>query len=315
MPKKKARTAPLRTTLTLSELSRAHADIERAVAERAAAWGSHGWAVIGTKRALRVEVSVPKTLLRPAHPVDPIDLSRSLGVILKPTVRMAALAAPAPAAMPIASIAHVIEEPLAPGARISVESNPALRAGIACVVVADDKKYLVTCGHAFRPGASQTAVFARGKCIANLEHNFLDDADQLDAAYCRLTAKGRELLAASASAETWFDEVLAPADGQGKPAVFYASNDGASDAITTTIDSFDALSSNIFNDFWSLSLSGLIRTAAVTEPGDSGSLLAVDDHFYGSCTGKPDSSYFTPLIVTLERMRNHFTEVELWHPD
>jgi hypothetical protein len=208
-----------------------------------------------------------------------------------------------------------LSERLAPGTRISVESNPSLRAGIACVVVADDKTYLVTCGHVFRPGASNTAIFARGKHVAGLEHNFLDEADPLDAAYCRLTQQGRKFLAASASAETWFDDVLAPADGQGKPAVFYPSNDGASDAVTTSIDSFDASSSNIFNDFWSLSLSGLIRTAAITEAGDSGSLLAVDNHYYGLCTGRPDSSYFTPLSVTLQRMRNHFTEVELWHPD
>jgi hypothetical protein len=309
----------VRRTLTLAELDRSHDQLDRAIAANAATWNSHGWAVVGSKRALRVEVAVAKTLLKPAHPITPIEVPALRGLV-KPAVKSSFGIVPVPAVtFPdlalTPSAASAVGEPLAPGARVLVNSQPIQRAGIACIVEADGELYAITCGHVFERGVAGTGVFTRGHKVAVLMHNFLEDEPQLDAAYCKLTAKGRELLASSTSASTWLAGVLAPQDGHGRKAVFWPTSDGAGDAVTTTINSFSASESQLFNHFWQLSLSRLVRTERITSPGDSGSLLAVGNRYYGSCTGSPGWSYFTPLHTTIERMRERFGKVEPWQPE
>lgn len=317
MKRKKPAKPRVRRTLTLAEANKHYATLDAAIYEHAARWGSHGWALVGKKNSLRVEIAVPKTLASPRAPIEPIVIP-ALETALKPSVQ-ASLDGLSVATISFtddvfSTLTMSVIEPLAPGSRVFIDSNPTQRAGLACFVQADGDVYAITCGHVFEPGATSTGVFTLGHKVATLSHNFLDDADQLDAAYCKLTPKGQHLLAKSAAAPTWFDGVLTPEDGQGLDAVFWPSNDGAGDAITTNINSFSASESHLFNDFWDLTLSRLIRTEQVTVPGDSGSLLAVDDQYYGSCTGSPSWSYFTPLHATLARMQKRFTKVELWLP-
>lgn len=289
------------------------------ISKHAKKWGSHGWAVTGSLQKLRIEIAVSRTLLRPTSPVGYITLPTPLTGSVKPAVRSSldGLSISSTSASPasFSSVASALAEPFAPGSRIVVASQPLQRAGVACFVVADDTTYLVTCGHVFTRGAAGTAVYVNGQPVAKLTRNFLEDADQLDAAYCELLPRGVQLLEASKAAPTFYGDVLKPSSGQNKGAVFWPTNLAASDAITTSINSYSACDASMFNEFWSLDLCGLLRTEQVTVPGDSGSLLACSDKYYGSCTGAPNWSYYTPLYSTLERMKTIFTRVELWQPD
>jgi hypothetical protein len=318
----KTRTSEVRRNLTLVEFESARSHIASAIAEKAADWRSHGWAVVGSKRSLRIEIAVATTTLRPAHPVEPIPLPRSMGGSIKPSVRSSldGLSSPLVTEAPrdtasADGVLPAVTEPFAPGSRTLVDSRPIQRAGIACFVRADGTVYLLTCGHVFSPGAVDTGIFVNGELVAKLSHNSLDDDPQLDAAYCEVLPRGLQLADASRSAPTWFSRTMAPADGQGRNAVFWPVNQNASDAITTKVNSFSASESNLFNEFWDLSLGELIRTEQITIPGDSGSLLSVADCYYASCTGAPNWSYYTPLHATIQRMRTAFSEVELWQPD
>src|SRR5690242_19010508 len=38
-------------------------------------WGAHGWRIVGPASALRVEVTVPKTVLTPRAPVGAIEIA------------------------------------------------------------------------------------------------------------------------------------------------------------------------------------------------------------------------------------------------
>lgn len=311
----------VRKTLTVRELERAHDELCKQIRRRSRVWGSHGWAIVGSRRALRIEIAVPRLLVDPRHRVEVIWL-RSIEVWLKPSVRASlhdvtvTLEATLPRGPKVIEEAPPVSAPLAPGSRIFVDSSETQRAGVACFVEADGDVYLVTCGHVFEPGAANTGVFASGKRVAQLTRNFLEATPQHDAAYCKVLPIGKQLLAKSASAPTWYAGVLAPASGQHKAAVFWPTHeDAGDDAVATTIDSYGACDTTIYNDFWpNLDLCGLVRTDGITVAGDSGSLLAVDDRYYASCSGKPNWSFYTPIHTTLERMRAHFTKVELWQP-
>jgi len=319
--REKVRKGVIHRALTPPAFAKVQAHIEAEIAARARQWNCHGWAIVGSRRAVRIEVCVSRTLVAPAHAVSPIPLPS--GDFLKPSVRATGLGLCIPRkatvpdlALSELSVEAVIDLPLAPGSFIFVGSAPVQRAGVACVVRADDKVYLLTCGHVFEPGAANTGVFVQHKQVARLTKNFLDTDEKLDAACCEVLPAGQKMLDASGSATTWLDDVLAPVSGWHKDAVFWPTNEWASDEISTTIDSYSASESALQNDFWpNLTLSGLIRTQPITEAGDSGSLLSVGDSYYGLCSGTAGSSYFTPLGTTLERMRQLFTEVELWHPD
>jgi hypothetical protein len=301
--------ATVRTTLTFDEFERARTMIGTQVARSAKRWGAHGWAAIGSKSKLRIEISI---IGEPPRDEKPLRLPRSIGGAVQPMFPRS----PAPRVESIAPLdadslestgqaAAAVPELLAPGSRILVDSRPIQMAGIACVVVADGDTYLVTCGHVFEPGATTTGVFVGGAKIAVLAHNFLEDSQQLDAAYCKLTPKGLQFLAASTNATTWYADILSASNGQNRNATFFPTNPGAGSSISTKIASASASDSNLFNDFWSLSLTQLIQTEQITSPGDSGSLLAV---------GAPSWSYYTPLSSTIERMRSVFTEVQIWQP-
>jgi hypothetical protein len=319
--KKKRSAVAARRTLTLAEFAKARPTIAAHIAQSSAQWNSHGWGVVGNARALRVEVAVPLTTLNPAAPVGTVKLPRSIGGSLKLAVRSSgqgliarsALSLPPPGPL-AASVSAAVREPFAPGSRILVDSRPVQRAGVACLVSADSQTYLITCGHVFSPNAANTAVFVNGEVVATLTHNFLDDAEQLDAAYCLVTNRGLQLAAQSLNAPTWFGALLTPSAGQGQPAVFWPTNDSATDAVTTTINSFSSCENGLFNSFWNLSLCELVRTELVTTGGDSGSLLSVRDRYYALCSGSPSWSYYTPIEFVLDRMRNTFSEVELWQP-
>lgn len=311
-------TSASRTHLTHQEFETVRRPLCRLISKQSKKWGSHGWAVTGSLKKLRIEIAVSKTLLRPATPIGHIALPKPLTGSLKLAVRSSldGLSISAPSASPasLSSLANAVAEPFAPGSRIVVASQPLQRAGVACFVVADDTTYLVTCGHVFMQGAVGTAVYANGKYVAKLTRNFLDDTDQLDAAYCELLPAGLQLLEASKAAPTFYGDVLKPSSGQNKDAVFWPTNVAASDAITTSINSYSACDATMFNEFWSLDLCALVRTEQITVPGDSGSLLACGDRYYASCTGAPNWSYYTPLYSTIERMKTIFTRVELWQP-
>ena len=313
----------VKRSLTLAEFEQARGHLCAEMAAKAKLWSSHGWAAVGPTSALRIEIAVARKLVRPAHAIGPLRLPRRMRGLIKPCVRASlhALSLPLPSVSPRtarsgSSAASTITVPLAPGTRIFVNSSQVQRAGIACFVNADDELYLVTCGHVFEPGATDTGVFAHGTRIARLTRNFLDDAQQLDAAFCRVLPAGKTMLAASADAPTWYADVLSPADGQNEDAIFWPTNEDADGAIATRIDSFSACDSTIHNDFWtSLSLCNMVRTEQITIAGDSGSLLSVDDKYYALCTGAPNWSFYTPLFDVIDRMREEFTKVELWHPN
>jgi len=314
---RRSSTPTVRRTLTLTEFERARGQLGRAIARRRSAWGSHGWAVVGPPRSLRIEIAVPRTLLRPDSPIGAVPLPRAIGGSIKLSARSSFRRATPPSepSALVAATTSAIAEAYAPGSRILVNSNPVEEAGVACFVIADDVVHMLTCGPPFQPRAVGTAVFAANTKVATLSHNFLDDDEQLDIACCQVTPAGLQLAAASANAPSWCTEILPAIQGQHQPAVFWPTNAAASDAVTTTINSYSASESGLSNRFWDLELDQLIRTEGITLPGDSGSLLMVRDRYYAACTGKPDSwSYYTPLHHAMERLRNLFTQVDLWLP-
>jgi hypothetical protein len=285
-------------------------------------WGAHGWAFVGAPDRLRLEVRVPYTLADPENPVTPIALPSSIGGgLLKPKVsaslyRGGPTMPPAALMAPFGAPGGSVDAPLAPGSPIVVGVNGSQHAGIACVLAIGGEPHLLTCGHVFPPQSAGTPVFAAGRRVALLTQNLLDTSPQMDAAWCRLTREGARLLRASGDAPTWLRRAVAPAAEQaGKTAIFWPSAEGAGASISTKIEAPSSFQGDLQDPRdWVLALPDFIQTQGVTNGGDSGSVLVLEQNYYGLCTGRVGrSSFFTSISLAIARIKKTNTgEVSIW---
>jgi hypothetical protein len=309
-------TRKLRRTITSQELRSARRAIERFLQKHAHRWGAEGWGFVGEPSRLALSIHVRRTLASPSEPIEDVPLPG--GGALKPTIS-GTFHKSTPTfhfADAIGTANGFVTQPLAPGTPIIVDSTPRQAGGIACIVRADGAPYLITCGHIFEPRAEGVSVFARGEVVATLEKNLLDATPATDGAWCRLTRDGKQMLAKSADAPTWFRDWRRPSEGDhGSTASFWPTV-SSDDVFTSAVLSSSFCQNDLWNRFWSLKLDGLIQVGPISSPGDSGALLSMANTYYGLCTGQVGAfSYFTPLCAVIEHMKSEFDEVTPWQFD
>jgi hypothetical protein len=209
-----------------------------------------------------------------------------------------------------------VTQPLAPGAQIFVGSGrDAEQCGVGAVVTSGGVAYLVTCGHVFASGETDVRVELDGAVVATLTRSYFDEGDPLDAALCQLTDAGHDLLDESGTADTWFQNVHAPAaSDNGKLATFWPTDSAPAQATPIQVKSFSAC-----NPVPAL---GGARCGYILMPfgalgGDSGSVLAIGDAHYGICSFQVAGSqtFFTPTTSILKRFAVDFGGVTLWNPN
>jgi hypothetical protein len=206
--------------------------------------------------------------------------------------------------------------PLAPGAQILVPAGPLYHVGgIAALLVLDGRIHLLTCGHLFTGPATQITCAAAGGPIAVLRRNYLLGEAPLDAAVCELTEEGRWLLAASTGAPTWLQGYCEPAlEVCGWPAEFWPTHRTGASPRSMPISAHAAATSVLFP---AGPLDGFVEVGGAVLPGDSGSLLMVDNLYFALCSGQVQGawSYFTPIAAALDRVCDDHQDVAIWHPD
>ena len=90
--------------------------------------------------------------------------------------------------------------------------------------------------------------------------------------------------------------------------------DGRRDPIETTVSSYHAGSTVLFGGDPG---DGFVELPFGVTPGDSGSMLATEDHeMVGLCSGQLEQrwSLFTPLQTVLDRLTADHGKVDLWNP-
>jgi hypothetical protein len=200
---------------------------------------------------------------------------------------------------------------LRPGSPIRAVSNGnGARAGVAAFVSDPDGAiYLVMCGHAFPGGSGSVEV--SGAKVADVVANTLGTHD-VDAALCRLTPAGVGL-AQSSPATTWLADVHTPLPSDnGGQVTFYPTNSNGPPPFVQNVSSYSA-NEQVAN----VSLAGLITLPECTQAGDSGSLLAFANRYYGLCSGTSGTlSCFTPIELALDTLGQEISkELRIWTPN
>jgi hypothetical protein len=308
------RAAEVRKFLTTSELERHLDGIERALAKKQRAWGLQGFSIRGRGNRLRVVAKVPYRRVSPRAPVEPLNVGGKRPLWLKVGVESSFFTATGKATGGRRGGASQ-GAPLAPGAPIVVASDGRSRCGIGAILELDGDPFLLTCGHTFHAASGKVFVPGGSQPVAELAKNLLDDASPLDAAICELTRRGRELLEESADADTWFYAVHSPDPGDNERDVaFWPTSEEEPDPLDVRVASFSARFDPLFGpggpnrDF--------IEVRFPASDGDSGSLLALGDRYYGLCSGTAgSSSYFTAIADVVTALGNDFERIRPWKPD
>jgi hypothetical protein len=209
-----------------------------------------------------------------------------------------------------------VSQPLAPGAQILVgEGSRRRKGGVAAILVLDGSLHLLTCGHLFSDAETEVTCPKAGGVVAVLRRSYLQGDSPIDAAVCELTAEGKTLLAASLDAPTWLRGYCEPEPGfEALTACFWPTHLSASVPVLAPISAHSAATTVLFQGG---PHEGFIELGFGVIPGDSGSLLSVDDLYLGLCSGQVQGSwsYFTPIAGVLRRLCDDYQEVSLWHPD
>lgn len=209
-----------------------------------------------------------------------------------------------------------VTRPVAPGAPILAgPAGAARRGGIAAVLVLDGRLHLLTCGHLFTGGVTAVTCREPSGDIAIMQRNYLDGPEPADAAVCALTDEGIRLLAASIDAPTWMRGFCEPVPALvGWEADFWPTHLQGAVPRTMSVRACAASTSVLFP---SGPEDGFIEVEGGVIPGDSGSLLAVDNLYLALCSGHVQGawSYFTPIATALDRVCAEHEDVALWHPE
>lgn len=289
-----------------------------ALAAKASAWRLLGWSFRGSKDAVEIEIKVSDEGARelPASPT--LRLPPEIGGRLRLRVAAASSEAVPPPPPPTFTepSCSPVSQPLAPGAQILVgEGRRRRMGGVAALLVLDGRLHLLTCGHLFFDADTAVTCRGAGGPIAVLSRSYLRTSEPLDAAVCGLTAEGVRLLAASLDAPTWLRGYCEPVpEVNARIGAFWPTHVAAVSPVEVPVSAYSAATTVLFPRG---PYDGFIELGFGVIPGDSGSLLAVDDLYLGLCSGQVQGSwsYFTPIAAALNRMVGDYQEVALWHPD
>jgi hypothetical protein len=313
-PGRRKRRADVRKYLSERELDASWEAIESALRSKKKAWGLQGWSIQGRTPRLRVVVKVPYRRVSPRRPVEPIPIAAKRKFLLKVGVEASyhsALGKPTGGAVAFGAQSF----PLAAGSPIEVSSGGRSRCGVAAVLKLDGDPFLLTCGHSFGSSAGKVFLPGGNSPIAHLERNLMHDHDPLDAAICKLTLAGNDLLADSADADTWFSGVHAPeSSDNGKSVAFWPTSEDEPDPIDIDVASFSVCFEPLFGAGGPTCR--FIEARLPASEGDSGSVLALGDSYYGLCSGTAgSSSYFTAMADVIDALSSDFGSIEPWQPD
>lgn len=302
----------IQTSLTEAQVRKHHRAIAAAVRGRAAEWGIHGWSFQGRSPRIRLVVKVTAKRLDKHRHLSismPEMTGGRLKVFVRVTHRKRGPSGPLPFSSPTGGA-------VMPGASIVVDHGDHREwAGIAAVLMLEGAPHIVTCGHAFI--ASREKVFADPEDeepIGELSRSYFYDRPRLDAALCRLNDHGIARLEESDEAETWFPKFRRPgAADNGQIAVFWATNPEGAGPYEAPISSFRTSDSILFGD--DNIHDGFIEMPFIALGGDSGSVLSLNNRYYGICAGHVgDATLFTPFARVCDRVRQHNPEARLWIP-
>jgi len=281
-------------------------------------WGTQGWRVVGREPHLRIEVSLPQSVQKPRHPVRAVRVG---GRWIKPAVTISHAHLRRPRGADGSSPSSIgLVRAMAPGARVRVGRGQFQEfVGIAAVFEYPDKsKKVLTCGHARAFDFSGEIVPGddpNGDAIANLDRNFLQDPNPLDAALCTLTDAGLALLKDSANAPTWrFKSIKTPSvTDNSQQSVFWQTHDGDDSALTAPVLSFSGQNAALFGPTGPQT--GFVETSHGVIPGDSGSLLSLGASLYGLCSGFIGfTAFFTPIASVVARLKSQGTICTIYQP-
>jgi hypothetical protein len=304
----------VRRFLSRGELARHWKAIERALGKKKRVWGLQGWSIQGRGDRLRVVAKVPFRRLTPRVPVAPLNVGGRTPFLLKVGVEASFFTASGKRTSG-GRTGRSLDVSLAPGAPIEVSSGGRSRCGIGAVLDLDGEPFLLTCGHTFESAAGKVFLPRGGPAIARLTRNLLDAPEPLDAAICELLPRGRELLDESTDADTWFDEIHTPdSSDNGTDVAFWPTSEAEPDPIDVRVESFSACFDPLFGPGGPNCR--FIETRFPASEGDSGSVLARGDRYYGICSGTAGSSaYFTAISDVVEALRDDFGRIRPWLPD
>jgi hypothetical protein len=305
----------IKTHLTGAEVKKHERAIGAIVRERAADWDIHGWSFQGRSPHIRLVVKVTAKRLDKHRDLS-IPLPEELGGRLKVFVRATYARRRSQGPLPF-SAGSLTGGIITPGASIVVDHGTHREwAGIAAVLRLASGPHILTCGHAFI--GSRGEIFASPEeedAIAELSACYFDARPRLDAALCKLTDYGVELLLEeSGDAITWFTRFRRPrvADN-GRNAVFWATNPESAGSYEAPISSYNACDAVLFGD--GEVYDGFIEMPFIASGGDSGSLLSVNGLYYGICAGHVgDATLFTSFARAIDRVRQKNPEATLWTP-
>jgi hypothetical protein len=196
-----------------------------------------------------------------------------------------------------------------------VASGGRSRCGVAAVFELDDEPFLITCGHAFRGASGRVLLPGGDDPVAKLTHNLLDERRPVDAAVCELTRFGRALFDGSGEAGTFFEDVREPdSSDNGASVVFWPTSEADPDPIDLDVKSFSVCFIPLFGPGGPHCR--FVEARMRASEGDSGSLLMLDDAYYGLCSGTAGTStYFTATSDVVAALAPHFGRIRPWRPD
>lgn len=286
---------------------RAHATLERALRPAIARWHAEGWAFVGVPPRMRIAVLVARKLAAPVAPATTIELPASLGsgrlkVAVLALHRDARPETATAGAMPTGAGTDY----LAPGVPIGCDNE---RVGLAAVLALDRKPHLITCGHAIGSADSTLTTGDGATEIGRLHRNLFSSGDNLDAAVFTPTSDGLALLQAGASAPTWCASIHEPVAGDnGKAATFWPT---WADSQSPFVEDVMAFSSSIPGGVGV----GYVMLPCCTARGDSGSLLQIDNSYYGLASRRDGNySFFTPISRIKRKLEDSGAKVTPWRP-
>lgn len=305
-----------RSRLTAEVLKEHGRAIEAELCAKAAALGAEGFSFVGRPPEVTVELLFGRGTPRPRAKDLWIDLPAPLRGRLKVSVRRRGRkVSSGPLSFGLVDYTTVTE-PLAPGARIFVPIRGGMHVGGAAAVVSlDGQLHLLTCAHLF-DGYDGTEVVDGGQrdVIATLSRGYLEDESPLDAAVCALTQAGLDRLNESTGAATWLSSCHEPEPGDnGAEVIFFPTSAGNGGPYEADVNAYRASTAILLQTG---RLDGLIELEGAVVEGDSGSMLAIDDQYYGICSGQVEGrwSFFTPIAAALVRLTRDYREVRLWQP-
>lgn len=301
--------------LSRAELSRYRDQIEAALRRKKRGWGLQGWSICGRGDRLRVVVKVPYRRVNPRAAVEPIRIGARKPFLLKVGVEASYFNEVGGTTLGSRSSTADGDAALAPGAPIEVSSGGRSRCGIAAVLDLDGDPFLLTCGHSFQGSSGKVFMPGGSDPVARLTLNLLDTRTPLDAAVCELTPRGLELLDDSKDADTFFDDVHTPDAADNEASVtFWPSSETDPDPIDLDVRSFSTCFDPLFGAGGPRC--NFIEARMRASEGDSGSVLAFDDAYYGLCSGTAGTStYFTAISDVIETLESDFGRIGPWRPD